>query len=207
MDCLNLLGTFMNKSVFFNPIESARPELISEEIIQYPDYQPLEIDNIPEELKVKDQFLLYNKQKKPVDKTGGLLKDWPSKGMPFEQVRELLRAELAKPESNRNFHGIGFMPKADGILCVDLDKARDSNGQIKPEIDQLIREIQSCGGWIEKSMLRFWSTRVEHCMKSSIFWGTRKWPPPSAMRTLAPIRFWRLPIQFTKRWATCFCQD
>ena len=142
----------MTKSVFSQSIETVRPELISEEIIQHPNQQRLEIDNIPEELKVKDQFLLHNKQKKPVDKTGGLLKDWPSKGMPFEQARELLRAELTKPESNRNFHGIGFMPKADGILCVDLDKARDSNGQIKPEIDQLIREIQSCGGWIEKSL-------------------------------------------------------
>lgn len=142
----------MTKYVFPQSVESVRLQLIPEEIIQHPNQHRLEIDNIPEELKVKDQFLLHNKQKKPVDKTGGLLKDWPSKGMPFEQARELLRAELAKPESNRNFHGIGFMPKADGILCVDLDKARDSNGQIKPEIDQLIREIQSCGGWIEKSM-------------------------------------------------------
>lgn len=141
----------MNKSVFSQSVESVRPELISE-IIQNPDRKQLEIDNIPEDLKVRDQFLLHNKQKKPVDKTGGLLKDWPHKGMPFEEARELLRAELEKPESDRNFHGIGFMPKADGILCVDLDKARDSNGQIKPEIDQLVREIQSCGGWIEKSM-------------------------------------------------------
>lgn len=141
----------MSKSVFSQSIESVRPELISE-IIQNPDHKQLEIDNIPEELKVRDQFLLHNKQKKPVDKTGGLLKGWPSKGMPFVEARELLQAELAKPESNRNFHGIGFMPKADGILCVDLDKARDSSGQIKPETGQLIREIQSCGGWIEKSM-------------------------------------------------------
>ncbi len=142
----------MSKSFFPQFAESVHPELISEEIIQHPNQQRLEIDNIPEELKVRDQFLLHNKQKKPVDKTGGLLKDWPHKGMPFEEARELLQAELAKPESDRNFHGIGFMPKADGILCVDLDKARDSNGKIKPEINQLIREIQSCGGWIEKSM-------------------------------------------------------
>ncbi len=141
----------MTKSVFSQSVESVRPELISE-IIQNPVHQTLEIDNIPEELKVRDQFLLHNKQKTPVNKTGGLLKDWPHKGMPFKEARELLQAELAKPESDRNFYGIGFMPKADGILCVDLDHARDSSGQIKPETDQLIREIQSCGGWVEKSL-------------------------------------------------------
>ena len=170
----------MTKSVFSQSVESVRPELISEEIIQHPVHQPLEIDNIPEELKVRDQFLLHNKQKKPVDKTGALLKDWPSKGMPFAQARELLRAELTKPESNRNFHGIGFMPKADGILCVDLDHARDSSGQIKPEIDQLILEIQSCGGWIEKSLsgnVHIWTRGQWHQNKSKhenieVFFGT-----------------------------------
>ena len=169
----------MKKSVFSQSVESVRPELTSE-IIQNPDRKQLEIDNIPEDLKVRDQFLLHNKQKKPVDKTGGLLKDWPHKGMPFVEARELLQAELAKPESDRNFHGIGFMPKADGILCVDLDKARDSNGQIKPEIDQLIREIQSFGGWIEKSMsgnVHIWTRGQWPANKSKhgnieVFYGT-----------------------------------
>jgi len=74
----------MTKSVFSQSIESVRPELILEEIVQHPDHQSLEIDNIPEELKVRDQFLLHNSRKIPVDQTGSLLKDWPSKGMPFK---------------------------------------------------------------------------------------------------------------------------
>ena len=142
----------MSKSLFPHSNKSVHPELISNALPHTQDGWQLEIDNIPEELKIRDQFLLHNNKKHPVDQSGTLLRDWPDKGMPFEEARELLRVELAKPESDRNFHGIGFMPKADGILCVDLDHARDSSGQIKLEIDQLIREIQSCGGWIEKSL-------------------------------------------------------
>ena len=170
----------MSKSLFPQFAESVHPELISEEIIQHPNQQRLEIDNIPEELKIRDQFLLHNNKKHPVDQAGTLLRDWPDKGIPFEEARELLRVELAKPETDRNFHGIGFMPKADGILCVDLDKARDPNGQIKPEIDQLIREIQSCGGWIEKSLsgnVHIWTRGQWHQNKSKhenieVFYGT-----------------------------------
>ena len=142
----------MSKSVFSQSVESVRPELISNALPNTQDGEQLEIDNIPEDLKIRDQFLLHNNKKQPVNQNGTLLRDWTHKGMPFEEARELLRVELAKPESDRNFHGIGFMPKADGILCVDIDYARDSNEQIKPEIDQLIRDIQSCGGWIEKSL-------------------------------------------------------
>lgn len=170
----------MSKSLFPQFAESVHPELISEEIIRHPNQQRLEIDNIPEELKIRDQFLLHNNKKHPVDQAGTLLRDWPDKGIPFEEARELLRVELAKPETDRNFHGIGFMPKADGILCVDLDKARDPNGQIKPEIDQLIREIQSCGGWIEKSLsgnVHIWTRGQWHQNKSKhenieVFYGT-----------------------------------
>ena len=170
----------MTKSVFPQFAESVRLELTSEEIIHHADHQQLEIDNIPEELKVRDQFLLHNNKKHPVDQAGTLLRDWPDKGMPFKEARELLRVEHAKPESDRNFHGIGFMPKADGILCVDLDHARDSSGQIKPEIDQLIREIQSCGGWIEKSLsgnVHIWTRGQWHQNKSKhknieVFYGT-----------------------------------
>lgn len=170
----------MTKSVFPQFAESVRPELTSEEIIHHADHQQLEIDNIPEELKIRDQFLLHNNKKQPVDQNGTLLRDWINKGMPFKEARKLLRVELAKPESDRNFHGIGFMPKGDGILCVDLDKARDSNGQIKPEIDQLIREIQSCGGWIEKSLsgnVHIWTRGQWHQNKSKhenieVFYGT-----------------------------------
>lgn len=170
----------MSKSLFPHSNKFVHPELISNALPHTQDGWQLEIDNIPEELKVRDQFLLHNNKKQPVDQTGTLLRDWTNKGMPFKEARELLRVELAKPETDRNFHGIGFMPKADGILCVDLDQARDSRGQIKPEIDQLIREIQSCGGWIEKSLsgnVHIWTRGQWHQNKSKhenieVFHGT-----------------------------------
>lgn len=170
----------MSKSLFPHSNKFVHPELISNALPHTQDGWQLEIDNIPEELKVRDQFLLHNNKKQPVDQNGTLLLDWPNKGMPFEEARELLRVELAKPESDRNFHGFGFMPKADGILCVDLDHARDSSGRIKAEIDQLIRDIQSCGGWIEKSLsgnVHIWTRGQWHQNKSKhenieVFYGT-----------------------------------
>lgn len=108
------------------------------------------IDGIPEELKRKPNFLLHRK-KRPVDEGGKALSGWPNKGRPFEEVRQLLANELTKPLSKRKFDGIGYMPKGDGLMCIDLDKARDPDGNITPQVDELIRDIQSNGGWIEES--------------------------------------------------------
>ena len=79
----------MTKSVFPQFAESVRPELTSEEIIHHADHQQLEIDNIPEELKIRDQFLLHNNKKQPVDQNGTLLRDWINKGMPFKEARDV----------------------------------------------------------------------------------------------------------------------
>lgn len=137
----------------------------------------LDIDRIPSELKALPQFILC-KAKRPVDKHGRGLIGWQDKGRPFIELRELLAKELQKPENERLFDGVGFMPKANGLMCIDIDHARDPNNNLKPEVDRLIKEIQAHGGWIEKSM----SGNVH-------VWTRGLWPAPKSKKDGVEVFF------------------
>ncbi|OYY17251.1 MAG: hypothetical protein B7Y59_12920 [Burkholderiales bacterium 35-55-47] len=137
----------------------------------------LDIDSIPSELQALPQFILC-KAKRPVDNYGQSLAGWPDKGRSFTEVRELLAIELKKPEVERQFDGVGFMPKANGLMCIDIDHARDPNNNIKPEVDRLIKEIQAHGGWVEQSM----SGNVH-------VWTRGLWPAPKSKKDGVEVFF------------------
>jgi hypothetical protein len=138
------------------------------ETSSHSSYPSLDIDSIPSELQALPQFILC-KGKRPVDEHGHSLTGWPDKGRPFMEVRELLAKELQKPENERLFDGVGFMPKANGLMCIDIDHARDPHNNLKPEVDRLIKDIQAHGGWIEQSV----SGNVH-------VWTRGLWPAPKS---------------------------
>lgn len=140
-------------------------------------YPSLDIDSIPSELQALPQFILC-KGKRPVDEHGHSLTGWPDKGRPFIEVRELLAKELQKPEQERQFDGVGFMPKANGLMCIDIDHARDPHNNLKPEVVRLIKEIQAHGGWIEQSV----SGNVH-------VWTRGLWPAPKSKKDGVEVFF------------------
>ncbi|OZA98848.1 MAG: hypothetical protein B7X62_12825, partial [Burkholderiales bacterium 39-55-53] len=137
----------------------------------------LDIDSIPSELQALPQFILCI-GKRPVDEHGHSLTGWPDKGRPFIEVRELLAKELQKPQQERQFDGVGFMPKANGLMCIDIDHARDPQNNLKPEVDRLIKDIQAHGGWIEQSM----SGNVH-------VWTRGLWPAPKSKKDGVEVFF------------------
>ena len=142
--------------------------------------QKLCIDDIPEEMKALPQFILHNFEKIPVDANGMRLKNWPEKGRAFFEVREELRIELRKPEHERKFRGISFMPDRCGIVCIDIDHARNEHGELKAEVIDLIDSLVVDGAWVEESMsgnVHVWTRASWHADKTKhgsieVFYGS-----------------------------------
>jgi len=110
---------------------------------------------IPKPMEVEKNFLLYalfepkvpggKKQKIPVDPESGLpLKDWSNRKnlMPYELAYSLL---MQHPD---RFAGLGYAMTGNGLICVDIDKARNETGGLTPLAQSLVKTIP---GWVEIS--------------------------------------------------------
>ncbi len=120
--------------------------------------------SIPEELKSTNNFLLYKLtdpqksgakvSKAPVNpSTGFPLPNWqqPKKWMSFSDAhaRYLERPDL--------FDGLGYAMSGNGLICVDIDRARDTSGDFTPLAKELLETIP---GWVEistSSNLHIWT--------------------------------------------------
>ena len=123
--------------------------------------QRLDIDNLPNELKIRNEFIVYKTEpkfdnegrfikyaKKPVHPLTGIDISNRSHWMSFETARNILSKELRKDPKQRIFDGIGLALKGDGLICIDIDDAKEGD-HLKPHVIELIQSIE---GWVEKSV-------------------------------------------------------
>ncbi len=110
---------------------------------------------IPKPMEAEKNFLLYalfepevpggKKRKIPVDPKSGLpLKDWSNR-------KNLMSYELAYSLLTRHpdrFAGLGYAMTGNGLICIDIDKARNEAGNLTPLAQSLLDTIP---GWVEIS--------------------------------------------------------
>ena len=120
----------------------------------------MNLDQLPEEMKAINHWLLVKLVEKPngkLDKIPVVLKgnhvfelSWNKQNnqSSFLEVKNLLEEEMKREINERRFHGAGFVLSNSDFMCVDLDQAF-----IGDELKPFAREIiGSLNGFIEKSI-------------------------------------------------------
>jgi archaellum biogenesis ATPase FlaH len=68
----------------------------------------------------------------------------------FENLKEMLFLEQKKPYNEQRFHGVGIsLTGANNLLVVDIDKAINADGSIKPYALEVLTNIE---GFVERSV-------------------------------------------------------
>jgi len=120
----------------------------------------MNLDNLPNEMKSIDNWLLVKLVSKPngkYDKVPVRLSDdrvfnltWnkPNNLSSFDSVNSFLTEELKKEAAQRRFHGLGFVLTDTNFMCVDLDGA--FAGDVFKPFAQAI--VDSLTGFVESSI-------------------------------------------------------